>query len=356
MIDFPIINSHNGWSKLEEVWLGDIYPDSWYATLPNEIEDTFCKINEVTRQDLTEIQLKLEEFGVVVRRPEYKKIENHLIDGTGILQKPEITPRDFAAVIGNTLIFNRRSMMEKEDSNWNYLLDEYSPHAFYGGRLESNFDVDNGNNNNATGYWHQNLNGANIVRYGDKIIWDTCDKEEITIAKQQEVAELFPDFEWHFVNNGGHLDGCFQIVKPGLLLTSYYFDDYEKFFPGWKCITVSHPEFAAYPHKTPKPGFTSNNRWWMDDFAMPASFNKHIIQYAKEWVGNPMETFFEINSLMLDEHNICILGEKPKLFQALEQEGLTVHSLPFRARTFWDGGLHCLTVDIRRRSYSKKVL
>jgi len=24
------------------------------------------------------------------------------------------------------------------------------------------------------------------------------------------------------------------------------------------------------------------------------------------------------------------------------------HSLPFRTRTFWDGGLHCITLDIRR--------
>ena len=33
----------------------------------------------------------------------------------------------------------------------------------------------------------------------------------------------------------------------------------------------------------------------------------------------------------------------------LAQHNITVHWVPFRTRSFWDGGMHCLTNDIRRR-------
>ena len=43
-----------------------------------------------------------------------------------------------------------------------------------------------------------------------------------------------------------------------------------------------------------------------------------------------------------------MLGENDKLFNYLSKKGINVHSVPFRTRTFWDGGVHCLTVDIKR--------
>ena len=57
----------------------------------------------------------------------------------------------------------------------------------------------------------------------------------------------------------------------------------------------------------------------------------------------------EVNCLVIDEHNVLILGENEGVFRELERYGITAHSLPFRTRTFWDGGLHCLTLDIRRQ-------
>ena len=64
-----IINSHNSWSQLEEVWLGDVYPAAWYDYLNSEVRDCFYKLTENTNEDLAIIQRKIEEFGVIVRRP-----------------------------------------------------------------------------------------------------------------------------------------------------------------------------------------------------------------------------------------------------------------------------------------------
>ena len=67
-------------------------------------------------------------------------------------------------------------------------------------------------------------------------------------------------------------------------------------------------------------------------------------------MGNYKETYFDINCLVVDEQNILMLGENEALYKVLNQKGINVHMVPFRARTFWDGGLHCLTVDILRDS------
>ena len=45
-----------------------------------------------------------------------------------------------------------------------------------------------------------------------------------------------------------------------------------------------------------------------------------------------------------------MLAENPVLADDLARRGITVHWVPFRARSFWDGAMHCLTVDIRRDS------
>ena len=80
-----------------------------------------------------------------------------------------------------------------------------------------------------------------------------------------------------------------------------------------------------------------------------AKFNNHVIKHAQDWVGDYTETYFEVNCLVIDEKNVLMLGENEGVFRELERHGITAHSLPFRTRTFWDGGLHCITLDIRRQ-------
>ena len=79
-------------------------------------------------------------------------------------------------------------------------------------------------------------------------------------------------------------------------------------------------------------------------------FNDHIIQHAQDWVGNYTETYFELNCLSIDESNVIMLAENEALAKTLQRHGITVHWVPFRTRSFWDGAMHCLTVDIRRQS------
>ena len=325
-----MINSHNNWSPLKEVWLGDVYPTSWYDHLESEVRDCFHEITDKTKEDLTIIQNKLLELGVNVCRPTYEKIDDY-VGADDSLVKPEICPRDYYVTIGNELYASWGDKV----SPWQEHLTKYTDH----------------NSSSVQKILTSRqlfLNGANTVRVGKDLYFDVIDidKREQTIKLfQEKFAPLFEQYRIHLLANGGHCDGCFTVLKPGLILASTYFTDYANTFPDWELINLSRPEFKSH-----RPPSGHNGKWWLSGMENKKSFNSYVIDHAKNWIGEYTETFFELNCLVVDEKNVLMLGENEKLFTLLQKHGITVHSVPFRTRTFWDGGLHCLTVDIRRES------
>jgi hypothetical protein len=313
----PIINSHNSWSKLEEVWLGDVYPRQWYDHLPAQTRDAFWHLTEITKEDLNKIEHTLKSFGVTVRRPVYESIDQYLQKDNGQLVKPQICPRDQYLALGNSLLAHTWHTRP-----WKHVLSEYSTHSDCEIILNTNLYI----------------NGANVVRLGNSLIIDSP-------PEAKNSTSFFDGYQCHWVNNGGHLDGCFAILKPGLLIANHYFPDYDLYFPTWTKIFLDQPEFAQVPHNP-----LYNGKWWLPSLNSNQSFSEHILKHAQDWVGNYAETYFELNCLVIDESNVLMLGENSSLEKTLKNHGITVHWLPFRARGFWDGGLHCLTVDIRRQS------
>jgi sRNA-binding regulator protein Hfq len=302
--------------------LGDVYPASWYEHLESEIRDVFQKLTEITQEDLNAIQVLLESHDVIVRRPCYQDIENHVIDN-GMLLKPEITPRDNYVVIGNTLHVPTQQMPQ-----WQHAVDQYTK--------DTRVSI--------TPRSVSFINGANVVRAGKDIVVDT-DKFEWTYQNQ------WPDYRVQLEKNGGHMDGCFAILKPGLILANRYYNGYDRNFPGWEIIYLDNPTFRAHAstgYKQPYPVW--NGKFWDTTVGTNKMFNDHIIKHAQDWVGNYTETYFELNCLSIDESNVIMLAENEPLAKTLQGHGITVHWVPFRTRSFWDGAMHCLTVDIRRQS------
>jgi hypothetical protein len=369
--NLPLINSHNSWSQLEEVWLGDVYPISWYSHLDSQVRDVFQQLTEITQQDLDVIQKTLESFDVVVQRPAYDCIDNYL-DTNGQLFKPQICPRDHYVVIGNRLIGPRSMAHEHFQLSYNSIKDAswpdvHTPEQFNAlpdairqecvEKFNVNFPGD------PFGAWQHVIdqylqdsrcrfdyspavfiNGANIVRVGRDIIID-CDIFDYVYDN------AYPEYRVHLVKNGGHMDGCFAILKPGLILANHYFEDYDRTFPGWEIIYLDNPTYHAAPstgYQQPYPVY--NGKFFDTTVGTNGMFNDHVIQHALDWVGNYTETYFELNCLVINETNVIMLAENHQLAQDLERHGITVHWVPFRARSFWDGAMHCLTVDIRRQS------
>lgn len=318
-IHLPAINGHNSWSALQEVWLGDVYPADWYDHLDAEVRDVFYQLTEITKQDLSIIQSTLELFGVRVRRPKYHDIEHFLIDGQ--LIKPEICPRDHCVVIGNTLY-----MHDGHHKPWQHAIDDYT--------MDPRCHVVRNSN--------PYINGANVVRIGKDIIIDRADNEF-------HDWQTFPEHRVHVVSNGGHMDGCLAVLRPGLLLANTYFDQLEKSFPGWTVIQLNDPRYwkSVKPVQTAALG---NHKFWDTGVGSNRSFNQHVIDHALDWVGFYTETYFELNCLVVDPDNVIMLYKNDALAEDLYKHGIKVHWVPFRARNFWDGAMHCLTLDIRRQS------
>jgi len=320
----PLINSHNSWSQLEEVWLGDVYPAAWYDHLAPEVRDVFQDLTHRTQEDLTTIQHTLESLGVVVRRPVYNNIEDFVDSKTGHLVKPIICPRDYCVVIDNRLFMETNSNLE---SAWKDTLALY--------RSQSDCSVvPNISPRNE-------VNGANVVRMGRDIVIDTY-------FRDWQYQNQWPEYRVHTVSNGGHLDGCFAIMRPGLLLANNYFDDYDTLFPGWEKITMENPSY--WDPKGPRPFPNHNGKFWNTGTVDSRMFNQHVVNHALDWVGLYTETYFELNCLVVNESTVVMLGNNPGIEKALNDRGINVIWVPMRTRAFWDGGMHCLTVDIRRRS------
>lgn len=332
----PRVHSYTNWGKLEEVWLGDCYPAHFYDHLESEVRDVFYAITEKTQEDLGIIQRRLEEHGVRVRRPHYTKIDNYLrgdLHSHGQLRKPVICPRDHFLVYGTTFYGS-----EWDYAVWGDAVAEY--------RQDIAVKIIERQSITGAGY----INGANTVRAGRDIYVDSHysgEGADQNTAYHNLVQQLFKDYRIHQLHNGGHVDGCFAALKPGLLLTSEYFSDYDRTFPGWDRININEPEFLR--HQSWRQGPNNNGKWWLPGVQESAKFNEHIISHARDWVGDYTETYFEVNCLVIDEKNVFMLGENEAVFRELESHGITAHSMPFRTRTFWDGGLHCITLDIRRQ-------
>jgi hypothetical protein len=319
--DLPVINSHDSWSPLQEVWLGDVYPASWYSHLAPEIKDVFQQITEITQEDLAKIQCTIESFDAKVRRPHYDRIDDYIIEDT--LVKPQICPRDNVVTVGNTLWYHADHARP-----WQRILDEYNTDPGSSTKVNHNSCI----------------NGANVVRVGRDIIIDRD-------VFDYDYDNTWPHYRVQLVDNGGHMDGCFAILRPGLILANHYWDGYEKTFPGWEIIRLDDPTYHAAPsigYQQPYPVY--NGKFWNTSVGTNRSFNQHIIDHALDWVGCYTETYFELNCLVIDTANVIMLASNYQLAETLASHGITVHWVPFRTRSFWDGAMHCLTVDIRRDS------
>jgi hypothetical protein len=334
----PLIQSFDSFTKLEEVWLGDVYPTDFFDHLDHHGRDAFVNIIEWTRQDLQTIHNKLEELGVVVRRPRYSnRREDYFSSPDGMLFKPEICPRDNFLTFGNTMVINTFLNQTLGDKfPWRYLLTEYA-------NDQESQVIENP--------CKLQLIGANVVKLGKDFFLDTGFDWEVPAQQRlqefhKHIPHLWPDHRCHMLTQGGHCDAGFAVLQPGLLLVSSYFEYYKENFPGWDVINVRNPEFQEHNKTHPNGG---NGRWYVPDLPMGPNINNFVLDYAKEWIGNYTETFFEVNCLIVDEKNILVIGSDQSVFEQLDRRGFNVHVLPFRTRGFWDGGLHCITVDIKRQ-------
>jgi hypothetical protein len=317
-----MINSNFGFTPLREVWLGDCYPETWYDHLPNKIADPFRQITEWTKEDTKKLQNFLESLGIIVRRPVFESIDNH-ITSEGVLSKPPITPRDHYLTLGSTLYSLHRAT--KKDP-WQHVMNQYISQG-----LDVQSPVDMPINC---------VSPPSVVRVGRDLYIDIDSHLPNWGYVCEWLIDIAKDYRVNLCDTSGHSDGIFCPIGPGNIVSTHYKVDYTQSFPGWKLFRI-----PSRLHN-----FLSPKNWMVDNPTIDnnEAFSQHILNTAASWVGNFSETVFEVNMLVIDEKNVVAMKEYPPLVEWLEKQGITVHHFDFRTRSFWDGGWHCLTLDIHR--------
>jgi hypothetical protein len=196
------------------------------------------------------------------------------------------------------------------------------------------------------------INTAMTTRVGKDLYFGTESYNQDKQLLKQKVEKLFPDYRCQVVNTGGHSDGTFCPVVPGLIVSLYDVPSYAETFPDWEVVYLPGQSWTAVK---PFLDLKEKNRgkWWVPGEELNDDFTEFVEGWLSHWVGYVEETVFDVNMLVIDEKNVVCNNYNEQVFKAFDRYGITPHVINFRHRYFWDGGLHCITSDLHREGVQK---
>jgi len=357
------------WDPLKVCVVGRSYPPEFYSWIKiPHVRSLFEKIAIETEEDYQGIIQLLERFGVEVLRPDL--IESPLVQGK--YQQPPMTPRDYTVMLGETFYSNYRTNFKTfynnvKDINWPNCdtINEFDslPAHIKKECIEVHLmnsyvsDVDHNysnifkrilaKGNNIKHHFLDCVNGAMVSRIGHDLYFGTNSFNDNIPDIQQAVDQEFKNTRNHIVNTGGHGDGTYCPVTPGLIISLLDIPTYEKTFPDWEVVYLPNQSWNAIePFLDLKQ--KNHGRWWIPGFEYDTDVVDVVETWLGHWTGYVEETVFDINMLIIDPKNVAVFNYNKKVFDALERYGITPHVVPFRHRYFWDGGIHCVTSDLHR--------
>lgn len=351
-----VVNTHNGWDPLEEVVIGVPYLLD-YATdvsfrlffhdnIAEEVyfEDesgtwkTFGRfpdnrIRDEALEDLEEIVATLTREGVTVRRPE-------VLHAVARTRSPwweaplshAMMCRDVFIVIGDQIIETPPLVRSRyfEPDLYKSLFTEY----FRAGArwvtvpksrlLEKNFDFSYAVSRGYTDHVPEQqdhemmFDGAQILRIGEDLVFN-CSTDNHRLGMNWLQRHLGPAYRVHEIGIAdNHIDAKFVALRPGTLLMhpSVAMTDIPSFLRSWDVIRFEPPEAAT-------------------------ARDRKIVQLATENIG--------MNVLSIDEQRVLVQEEQRPLIRSLERHGFTPVTVRWRHGQVLGGGLHCMSLDIRRR-------
>lgn len=325
------VSSHSQFQPLKEVWIGGVYPDEFFTHLSDKEQDLFCYINELTRTDLKNLKNILLNLGVSVVEPEFTKIDDYLDEQERLL-KPPITPCDFAVTLGDTLYISPQ--YESGVEPFQHAIDQYRNNQ------QKVKILDRGSDPMA---W---VEFASLVRTGRDICIDYDANNTQRLINNLLFAESLEDrYRIHLSTTGDHSDGVFCPIGVGHILSTHYQQSYQQSFPDWEVFFLrDSTKKNASKFNT---GTGIGAKWWLPGVDY-AHYNEHVLEVSEQWIGDPHETVFDVNNLVVDEQNIIVSELDDRTAKHLHNLGITPHVSDFKTKFYWDSGIHCCTSDIYR--------
>ena len=368
--------------------LGDCYGPEFFQDIKNnKIRSALTQIATETQEDLAYYESVLKDFGCNVLRPKldtsdsimnYVNSDGAVAGNQGVPRAP-LQPRDCQLVIGNDLFYTGtdhssiKQSLDRYNSEYKLVpapITENSFNNFCGNdapdwptyneycyRYLTNQDISDIKTvidefNRIHNEWHGLTfiySAPCITVIGRDVYIDIKEAgvnyHELYLDKLQKI---FSNFRFNSLTIGGHNDGCFHAIKPGAILSLNEIQIYENTFPDWDVCYLPNQswskvgDFLKLKNKV-------YGKWWLPGQESNDDFTNFVETWLQDWVGYVEETVFDVNVLVLDEHHVCVSNPNNQTVNAfLKKHKMEPVYVPWRHRYFWDGGLHCITLDLYR--------
>jgi hypothetical protein len=367
-------NIWNKWDPLKVCMLGNNYAPEFFDGCDPKASDPLKRICEETLEDLEGYKKILQDFGVEVIQPEMDHNERFL-DNPGRYSRGPLQPRDYQLVLGNHCFIN-----DVDHPAICTKLEEYGPKSFpvitypyvsseshynilAGGDYPSyeNFLANRTNKEyfkdfvweELCGFSHLFFSSASMFMLGKKLVIGT-DKEAQHLTADDYIGTTpFDKFEIQLTQMDGHTDGNFHPIKPGAILSLNDVQNYEDTFPGWDVCYLPDQSWSKVKDFL-QLKMKNAGKWWLAGEEENDEFTHFVETWLQDWVGYVEETVFDVNVLMLDEYHCCVSNPNNEQVNTfLKKHNVEPVYVPWRHRYFWDGGLHCITLDLYREGTQK---
>ena len=351
-----LVNIHTQWDPLEEIIVGSVYDPSTFqdANVDKSYLSYMKRILEETEEDLDKLVALLASFDVEVKRPKilFQNDDQFQISSLEWSHPhPPLWPRDISFVVGNKILTGWTGNLSRYFETWS-LYDHFVEYFQSGAEWIQMPSFIPKTNEKYIGsiyqrhYQNQMLfHGTQLMRCG-KDIFSTiprCEKNKHGIGTSlgmewfKRTLETYGYNLWTTELEGGHIDGRLALIKPGLVVSWQPKDKLPSNLQKWDHIHLDYQEMCP-------------TQWWQDYRNKEGRFRKEWIEkYLSDWVGNFEETYFNVNMLVVNQETVISTNCSKLLSSKLKPYGIEVIPFPFRHAHFWDGGVHCLTLDIRRK-------
>tara|TARA_Y100000114_G_C11750878_1_gene324275 strand:+ start:338 stop:1360 length:1023 start_codon:yes stop_codon:yes gene_type:complete len=332
------------WHPLKTVLLGSPHPKEFFDNIKNpNIRGPLQRITEETQEDLDYFEQVLKQYGCNVLKAETLYTEKDITRYPGQIPRNALQPRDTQLVMGNKLI-----MFKLDNLGIQKALMEYNkkdiirdPEILNIGKLTETSHMGR-------------IEAPCITVIGDKVLLDRSDGDTTDVTNW--LKDTMPEFEYKDIYIGGHSDGVFHTLKPGVMLALHDIETYKDNFKNWDICYLPDQhwdalsEFRKIKHKV-------KGKWWLPGEEDNDDFTHYVNSWLNDWVGYVEETVFDVNVLMLDHRFCCLSNLNNKtVIKFLEKHHIEPIHIPWRHRYFWDGGLHCITLDLERKGSKESVL
>ena len=371
-------NIWNKWSCLKTCLLGNNYLPEFFDGIPGTVGDPLKKICNETLEDLNSFKETLTQFGVEVIQPQMDPSERFM-DHPRRYPRGPLQVRDHMLVLGNDCYVSNRDHPAIEQT-----LDNFAPtvkisgndtlpyisHAKYMCYKKDDWPeymdyLQNKNNpsyfthtvlqeiqNNEYLYTPLRLNSASTMMVNDRAVVGGLEPGYETLPTDI-MHMLYPqtkhfNIEWQQIE--GHSDGQFHPIKEGAIISLHDVQTYSKTFPGWDVCYLPNQGNQHLPMKKwDRLKHKNKGKWWVAGEEDNDEFTAFVEQWLTDWVGYVEETVFDVNVLVIDEHHVCVSNTKNQTVnEFLKKHKMEPVYVPWRHRYFWDGGLHCITLDLAR--------